>query len=157
MTAIMLLFISGALLLAAEVFLPGGIAGIIGGCALALGSALAFVNYGADVGSIATFGALMLLGLMLYLELVWLPRTRFGRRLVIHASIDGASQPPPASADIIGKTAVALTALVPSGVVGVESKRYEAFSRSGQVARGTMLKVVGVDNFRVIVSEIKTP
>jgi membrane-bound serine protease (ClpP class) len=157
MTAIALLFVSGILLLAAEVFLPGAIAGIIGACALVLGSWLAFSEYGADIGSLVTFGALVLVGFTLYAELVWLPRSRFGRRLVIHASIDGASQPLPASTEIIGKTATALTPLVPSGIVTVEGKRFEAFSRSGQVARGAALKVIGVDNFRVIVSEAKSP
>lgn len=157
MTLIGLLFISGALLLAAEVFLPGAIAGIVGGCALALGSALAFVQYGMGIGSLATLGALLLVGLMLYFELIWLPRSRFGRKLVIKTAIEGASQPPMAPADIVGKTATALTLLVPSGVVSIEGKRYEAFSRSGRVERGAKLEVVGVDNFRVIVSETKFP
>jgi membrane-bound ClpP family serine protease len=154
MTAIVLLFLTGVLLLAAEVFLPGGIAGVLGGCALAAGSALTFVNFGAGVGSWATFGALVLLGLMLYIEVIWLPRSRFGRRLVLSASIEGISQAPAATlADVVGKTAVALTPLVPSGMVIIDGKRYEAFSRSGQVQTGATVKVVDVDNFRVIVSE----
>jgi membrane-bound ClpP family serine protease len=157
MTAVVLLFITGTLLLAAEVFLPGAIAGILGACALVLGAGLAFSEFGADVGSLATFGALILVGLTFYAELVWLPRSRFGRRLVIQASIDGASQPPLAPAEIIGKTATALTLLMPSGIVAIEGKRYEAFSRSGRAERGAILKVVGVDNFRVIVSESKSP
>lgn len=157
MTAIALLFITGALLLAAEVFLPGAIAGIIGACALVLGSWMAFSQYGADIGSVVTFGAVVLVGLTFYAELIWLPRTRFGRRLVIQASIQGASQPQPAQPDVVGKIATALTPLVPSGVVLIEGKRYEAFSRTGQVDRGATLQVVGLDNFRVIVSQTKSP
>ena len=156
MTAIALLFFTGTLLLAAEVFLPGAIAGILGACALLLGSGLAFSQFGAEVGSFATFGALILVGFTLYAELVWLPRTRFGRRLVIQTAIDGASQPPLAPAEIVGKTATALTPLMPSGIVVIEGKRYEAFSRSGRAVRGATLDVVGVDNFRVIVSESKS-
>lgn len=157
MTAILLLFVTGALLLAAEVFLPGAIAGIIGGCALLLGSILAFVEYGSGIGSLATVGALALVGVMLYAEVVWLPRSRLGRGLVVEATISGQSQPPPASADVIGQTAIALTTLAPSGMIEVAGKRYEAFCRSGMVARGTTLKVIGLDNFRLIVSENKTP
>ena len=157
MTAILLLFVTGALLLAAEVFLPGAIAGIIGGCALLLGSILAFVEYGSGIGSLATVGALALVGLMLYAEVVWLPRSRLGRGLVVEATISGQSQPPPASADVIGQSAIALTTLAPSGMIEVAGKRYEAFCRSGMVARGTTLKVIGLDNFRLIVSENKTP
>jgi membrane-bound ClpP family serine protease len=157
MTAIVLLFITGALLLAAEVVLPGAIAGIIGGCALAFGSVLAFLEYGAGVGSLATLAALLLLGAMLYAELVWLPRTRMGRALVVDATIGGQSQPAVASPDVIGQTATALTTLSPTGFVDVAGKRYEAFCRSGLAARGTILKVVGVDTFRLIVSETNIP
>ena len=156
MTAIVLLFVTGALLLTAEVFLPGAIAGIIGGCALLLGSVLAFTEFGPGIGSLATAAAVLLVGLMLYVEVVWLPRSRLGRGLVVEATIDAQSQPPPASADVIGRPAIALTTLAPSGFIEVGGKRYEAFCRSGLVARGTELKVVGVDNFRLIVSDTKT-
>ena len=157
MTAIILLFITGALLLAAEVMLPGAIAGIIGGAALLLGSVLAFMNYGSTVGSVATLAALLLVGVMLYVELVWLPRTKVGREMIVQATIDSQSQPPPATNDVIGQPATALTTLSPSGFVSVAGKRYEAFCRTGHAVRGTELKVIGLDNFRLIVSEIKSP
>ena len=104
MTAIVLLFITGALFLAAEIMLPGGIAGVMGGCALLAGSVLAFTEFGATTGMIATAAALVLVGLMLYLELIWLPKSRFGRDMVVQSSIDGQSQPPVASQDIVGQT-----------------------------------------------------
>ncbi len=157
MTLIVLLFITGALLFAAEVFLPGGIAGIIGAVALIAGAAVAFVQHGAMIGSGATLAALLLVGILLYAEVVWLPRSRFGRSMVVQSSVDAQSQPPVASADIVGRIAVAATPLSPSGFVMVDERRYEAFSRTGYVARGTPLTVVGLDNFRLIVSENKHP
>src|SRR5687768_16758708 len=153
MTAIVLLFLTGALLLAAEVVLPGAIAGIIGGAALLVGSILAYLEFGVTVGSVATIAALLLVFAMLYAELVWLPRTKAGRAMVVEATIGGRSQPPPATDEVIGQGATALTMLAPSGFIDVGGKRYEAFCRSGLVARGTPLTVVGVDNFRLIVSE----
>ena len=156
MTAIVLLFLTGALLLAAEVMLPGAIAGIIGGAALLLGSVLAYMQFGVAVGSVATGAALVLVGAMLYAELVWLPRSKLGRAMVVEATVGGQSQPPPATADVIGQAAVALTTLAPSGFVEVAGRRYEAFCRSGLVPRGTALTVIGLDNFRLIVSENKS-
>jgi membrane-bound ClpP family serine protease len=152
MTAIVLLFVTGALLLAAEVFLPGAVAGIIGAMALLFGSFLAFSNFGPAVGTAASAGALVLLAIMLYVELVWLPRSRFGRRLVVQATVDGQATVP-ATREVVGKTASALTTLAPSGYVSVDGKRYEAFSRSGHAVRGASLVVVDVDNFRLIVSQ----
>jgi membrane-bound ClpP family serine protease len=153
MNAIILLFVVGALLLTAEIFLPGAIAGIIGGIALAVGSLLSFREFGFNGGLIASLGALALVGLMLYLELVVLPKTAFGKRMVVQSTVSATSQPPPAVADaVVGRDAIALTTLAPSGYVEIEGRRYEAFSRSGLVAKGATLRVVGVDNFRVIVS-----
>jgi membrane-bound ClpP family serine protease len=156
MTAVVLLFVVGSVLLAAEVFLPGGIAGIMGGLALAGGAGLAFSEFGAGGGSLASIGAMLLLGAMLYAELVWLPRTRLGRTMVIEATIDSQSQPPPAvAAEVVGQSAVALTPLVPTGFVSIAGKRYEAFCRTGHAPTGASLTVIGVDNFRLIVSESK--
>ena len=157
MTTIVLLFIVGSLLLAAEVVLPGAIAGILGGMALLAGAALAFTDFGPGVGALASIGALALVGVMLYAELIWLPRTRLGRTMIVNATNDTQSQPPPAvAADVIGQTATALTTLAPSGFVSIGGKRYEAFCRSGHAAAGSLLTVVGLDNFRVIVSETKS-
>ena len=151
MTAVVLLFVVGSVLLAAEVFLPGGIAGVMGGLALAGGAGLAFSEFGVGGGSLASIGAMLLLGAMLYAELV-----RLGRTMVIEATIDSQSQPPPAvAAEVVGQSAVALTPLVPTGFVTVAGKRYEAFSRTGHAPTGASLTVIGVDNFRLIVSESK--
>lgn len=157
MTAIILLFVTGTLLLAAEIFLPGAIAGIIGGVALAAGSVMAFTEYGPGIGLLATLAAFALLGTMLYLELVWLPRSRVGKALVVQSAVDGVSQPPVASDAIVGAAATALTPLAPSGFVEIDGRRYEAFCRSGHATRGAALTVVGLDNFRLIVSESKLP
>ena len=43
--------------------------------------------------------------------------------------------------------------LAPGGYVRIEDRRYEAFCRSGHAAVGARLKVVGLDNFRLIVSK----
>jgi membrane-bound ClpP family serine protease len=157
MTAILLLFIVGSLLLAAEVVLPGAIAGVLGGIALLAGSVMTFTEFGPATGTLASIGAMVLVGVMLYAELVWLPRSRFGRTMVVEATIDSRSQPPPAAAaDVVGQPATALTTLAPSGFVSVGGKRYEAFCRSGHAPRGAALTVVEVDNFRLVVSETKT-
>jgi membrane-bound ClpP family serine protease len=154
MNAIIILFVTGTLLLAAEIFLPGAIAGIIGGIALVIGSVLSFREFGYTGGMIASAGALGLLVLMLYLELVVLPKTALGRKMVVEATVGATSQPPLAVLDtVVGKSAEALTTLAPSGHVLVDGRRYEAFCQSGHAAKGAVLRVVGLDNFRLIVTQ----
>jgi membrane-bound serine protease (ClpP class) len=158
MTAIILLFVSGALLLAAEIFLPGGIAGLFGVIALLGGAFLSFTTFGAAVGAAATALALLLAGLLTYAELVWLPRSRLGRGLVIESTVDAQSQPLPADpAAVLGHAGVAVTILAPSGIVEVDGRRYEAFSRSGHLERGAQVTVLAVETFRLIVSASKNP
>ena len=151
---IFLLFLLGVILLAGEVFVPGAILGIFGGLSMLAGCVISFRQFGAVGGMLATVVALALLGLTLYIELVWLPKTRFGRKLIVQSAVDATSQPPLADKEsVTGKPAEALTALVPSGFVLVEGRRYEAFSQSGHVAKGTVLRVTGLDNFRLIVTK----
>jgi len=155
MSTIIFLFAVGVLLLGCEVFVPGAILGTVGGLCLLGGIGFAFVEFGGLAGCLATVAALVLTGIVLYLEFRVLPRTAWGRRLFLHASITGTSQPPPAEKDaVVGRSGETLTPLSPSGVILVDGHRYEAFSRSGLLEKGESVRVVGLDNFRLIV--IKT-
>lgn len=154
MNAILLLFLIGVMLLAGEVFVPGAVLGILGGLCMAAGCVISFLQLGPAGGMLATAIAIALLALTLYVELVWLPKTKFGRKLIVHSAVDATSQPPLADrTQIVGKIAEAVTPLVPSGYVVIEGKRYEAFSQSGHVAKGAALRVTGLDNFRLIVTK----
>ncbi len=81
-----------------------------------------------------------------------LPRTRLGKGLILH-STSGADQPAAGEAELVGKPASAVTTLAPSGYVLVEGRRFEAFCQSGHAPVGAALKVVGRDNFRLIVTQ----
>lgn len=158
MNTILLLFAAGVVLLAFEVFVPGAVLGILGALAMLGGCALAFHAYGASGGMIATLVAFALLGAMLYIEFVWLPKTRVGGKLFLRRSVSATSQPPVAEANsVVGREGIAVTTLAPSGYVLVEGRRYEAFSQSGLIPRDAPVAVVGIDNFRLIVSQPKAP
>ena len=154
MNAIILLFLIGVLLLAGEVFVPGAILGIIGAICMMTGCVLSFVQFGTSGGLLATGIAATLLGLMLYIELIWLPKTRVGKKMIVQSTVSATSQPPLAELNaVIGKTAEAVTPLMPSGYVLVEGRRYEAYSQSGHVPKGATMRVTGLDNFRLILTK----
>jgi membrane-bound serine protease (ClpP class) len=154
MNAILILFLVGILLLAAEVFMPGAILGIIGGLSMAAGCVVAFDQFGVAGGLVATAVAALLLGLMLVVEFVLLPRTRLGRKMFVQSTVAAKSQPEVAPDGSIGREATALTTLAPSGYVSVDGHRYEAFCASGHAPVGTVLKVTGRDTFRLIVTKV---
>ena len=153
MNAVALLFIVGAILLAAEIFVPGGVLGIIGGIAMAIGCGVAFAKFGVAGGTMASIAALVLLSLTVYLELAWLPKTKLGKTMIVQSAVEGTSQPRIADAGVIGRSAEAETPLMPSGYVLVDGRRYEAFSTDGHIAKGAIVRVASQDNFRLIVTK----
>lgn len=154
MTLIILLFAIGILLLVAEVLVPGGVLGAIGGLMMFGGCVLAFLDFGVGGGLLAVVTALLLGLTAFWLELRVLPRTRIGRRAFLTAEMTGVSAALDDSAkSLVGKPATALTMLSPSGYVRIDGQRYEAFCQSGQAPAGADLEVIGADNFRLIVSQ----
>jgi membrane-bound ClpP family serine protease len=156
MSPVIVLFIAGVVLVAAEIVVPGAVLGVLGGLCLLGGVVTAFLQLGSTGGLIATLVALLIGALTLYLEFVWLPKTRLARKFSMSETMTGRSQPEIAERDaVIGREAVAVTLLAPSGYVEVDGRRYEAFCRSGQADAGARLRVVELDNFRLIVTQIK--
>lgn len=154
MTFILLLFIVGILLLAADVFVSSFVMAAVGGVAMIAGCVVAYRDFGVLAAGLAGVAAVGLLGGAIYIELVLLPKTRIGKGLVVESTSGSSSQPPVApSADVVGRPATADTTLAPSGYVLVDGRRYEAFCRTGHAARGEALRVIGVDNFRLIVTK----
>jgi len=156
MMLILALFAAGVILLALEVIVPGAILGITGGVFMLIGVIVSFEQYGAGGGALATGAAMIAVAVTLYLEFVLLPKSRLAKTFSMTATVDGRSQPAIADRAVIGRTVTAVTTLAPSGVVELDGRRYEAFSRSGHVAVGAQLSVVDLDNFRLIVSPSST-
>jgi membrane-bound serine protease (ClpP class) len=105
------------------------------------------------------FGVGFALALVLALGLVrFLPHGWIWDRLVVQSTQKATSQPLPAEPDaVVGKIAHAATTMAPSGYVLVDGRRYEAFCESGLAEKGSSLRVVAVDNFRLIVSQTRKP
>ncbi len=153
MTAVALCFAIGILLLVIEVVAPGGILGIIGGLFLIAGSGLSFSEFGTEGGLIATSIAAVIGVIVLYWEFVYLPKTGFIKKLSMATTVEGRSQPKLAETEqVVGREGKAVTMLSPSGYVVVDGKRYEAHCQRGQLEEGAGVRVVGVDNFRLIVT-----
>lgn len=154
MSVILALYLVAMVFLFLEVFTPGPLFGILGGITLMIGIVVAFHYYGLMGGLLAVLGGMAASGATLYAELVWLPKTRFARKFSLAETSGSVSHPLPAKVEeVVGKEAEALTILAPSGYVMVAGKRYEAFSQSGHMEKGARMRVVGLDNFRLIVSK----
>jgi len=150
MTAILICFAVGALLVAFEVVVPGGILGTVGGGALLCAVGLSFYDYGINGGALAFAAALVLVAVVLFVEFKLLPKTAFGRRLFLKSSVTGTAAAEPLS-ELVGARGEAMTTLAPSGYVLIDGRQHEAFSRSGFISAGKPVKVVAAESFRLIV------
>ena len=75
MSALIVLFALGIILLALEVVTPGPLCGIAGCVCMVLGIINAFGLFGPVGGALAVVLALGALGAVIYLEFFWLPRS----------------------------------------------------------------------------------
>ena len=85
--AIVVLIIVGFLMLAAEVFVPGMVLGLLGGICLAGAVTVAFVYYDVVTGSIVFAGVCLLTSTGFVAWLAVFPQTAIGRRIMLQKSL----------------------------------------------------------------------
>jgi membrane-bound ClpP family serine protease len=153
MSAIVILFLCGLVLLAFEVFVPGLVLGIFGGGCMAAGTVVAFARYGVSAGLATGFLAVVLVAATYALEFWIMPKRGTMKRLKINTGTSGAAPEPQAiPEEVIGKRCVAVTTLAPSGYVKLGDRNYEARSEGGLVPPGSPVTVVGINSFQLLVN-----
>src|SRR5688572_15435459 len=112
METIAVLMIVGVLLLFAEIFLPGAIAGIAGVCCLLAAVVISYVEFGFKTGNGVLFGVLigLIIGTLLWLK--YFPNSRAARPLISNRVIGDLGVEKLA---LLHKTGTAFTDLRPAG------------------------------------------
>jgi len=166
------LFAVGILLVLLEVFLPSF--GVL--TVLAIVSFAVSVIEAAKISTSAAWAmgcvAPVLTLLMLYYGLKVIPRTSWGRGLVLHRPADLGQPEAPSSTEtailgnghatgeetyrlLIGQEGVAKTSLRPAGLVLVDGKRIDVVTEGAMIEGGARVKVVAVEGNRVVVRRVK--
>lgn len=151
-TWIILLAIVGLLLVSLEVFLPGGVLGVIGVVAIIAASILIGMQYGFGY-AVLSMVVLTCAGFaLIMIELKILGRGPWRKSFLLDSAVKGNSHQPDEFPEAdVGQEAVTVTALSPTGVVELHGNRREAFSQSGFLDKGVRVEVTGRDNFRLLV------
>lgn len=158
LTAAMLLFMIGAILLIAEVLLPtGGFMVVAALVFFALGVCVIFVQ------GTTTEGVVALVGLALGLPVIGLVAVSAWKRLslgsMIQDDLDSSGVAPGATEfetlkNHVGKT---VSPMRPSGSVEFDGRRIDAMTEGGMLEAGVWVRCVTIKNGKVIVRQIETP
>lgn len=153
--AFVALLIAGLFLVGAEVFLPGGIIGILGALALVGAGAISFVAYGVQWGILISLSIVVLSAACVIAWIKWFPRTSMGRHLML--SMDGASfKSSETQGSLLGAEGVAETVLRPSGMARIGGQRLDVVADATWIPAGARVKVISMEGNRICVRRLET-
>lgn len=158
MTLFISLILIGLLLIGLEVFLPGGILGIIGFVCLGGAVVTAFFEFEDPVyGLIALIGALLIGCGYFGLLLTVLPKSRLWRTFNLESEIAATAANEETTLLLqIGAEGTAVTDLRPSGIITIDGRRHDVVASTGFVAAGSQIRVESIAGFRVVVRPLDT-
>ena len=145
---IVTVLVLGLILLFTEVaIVPGfGVAGVLGVLALGAGAVAAWSELGPIWGAV-TGGASLVAAVVM---LMWLPKSRAGRRMVLEHSHAASFSQQDRSA-LVGRRGTTVTPLRPSGRVRFGSEEVDVITEGEYVDRDCEVEVTAVEGTRVVV------
>jgi len=145
---IVVVLVLGLILLFTEVaVVPGfGVAGALGLLALAAGAIAAWTELGPFWGGLTGAVSVVAAGIML----VWLPKSRLGRQVVLeHSQADTVSQKD--RSGFVGRRGISVTPLRPIGRARFGSEEVDVVTEGEYIDRNQEIEVVSVEGPRVVV------
>ncbi|MEK3890681.1 NfeD family protein [Bacillus sp. FSL K6-3431] len=151
----MVLFILGIVLIVAEFYLPGGIAGLLGAVAI-IGSILM------AGGNIVHMAISIIIALFLAVLSIIIMVKVFGKRMNIFKRLILTDSTNTESGyvsnvnrlELIGREGMTVTALRPSGTAKVDDERLDVIAEGSFIESNTAVKVIKVEGSRIVVREL---
>lgn len=148
MELVIALLVAGALLLAAEVYLPGFIAAKLGMISLLTAVVIAFRRFGTTGGTWTLLAAVIIVGVGGFAYLKFFGRTGVAAGIV---STRVSPTPPPAHLDLLNRVGQTLSPLRPGGTARFGEDRIDVVSDGTPIDAGQSVRVVAVEGHRVVV------
>ncbi|MBT3289564.1 MAG: hypothetical protein HN849_14390 [Victivallales bacterium] len=145
------LVVAGFLLVFFEIFVPGGILGIIG--ALLIGAGVAAATFEDPAWGMQLLAVSAGLGLVgLYLWLKFFPRSPFGKRMILQNDAKDWHGFDPEQESLVGSEGVSHTPLRPAGVAIFDGRRLDVVTRGERIPANQPVHVINVEGNRVVVT-----
>jgi membrane-bound serine protease (ClpP class) len=153
------LIAAGFLLVVFEVFVPGGILGIMGTLLIVSGIVGAGLTYGSSVAVPLAFAS-MVGGVVCFVCWVrYFPSSWLGKKMNLEAQntqTGGYTSQDPKLIELVGQSGVALSDLRPAGMAKIGERRIDVVTEGTFLEKGTSVEVTGVSSNRVVVRKVET-
>ncbi|MEI6892805.1 MAG: NfeD family protein [Pontiella sp.] len=134
------LLLTGFILIGMEIFIPGGILGIVGGIAWLFAAGVGFRNFPEPWNLISGFVLLLFGMLTLIIWIKYFPKSRMGKTLSLQE--DGADFKSHTVENFpIGTLGKAVSTLRPSGIASIEGKRVDVVANGEWIEEGQPIQV----------------
>ena len=147
------LVIIGFILIAAEVFIPGGIVGALGFLCIIGAIVVGFKAFGKQNGLMVMAILLISSTGFLVAWLYLLPRTTIGKSVTLSDDTHEYKSAPDRS-NLLDQEGEAVSNLGPSGVAQINNRREDVTAESSWIPSGSRIKVIKITGNRVIVRQI---
>jgi membrane-bound serine protease (ClpP class) len=150
----LLLFLAGVGLLIAELFVPGGILGIIGAVAMVAGIIMAGADPAWMAISVVTALVITILGMVIMMKFFG-KRLHLLNRLILRDATDTESGYVSNAnrLELIGRTAKTVTPLRPSGTAELDGEYLDVVSEGRFIGKDQNVKITKVEGSRIVVRE----
>ncbi len=150
LTLYIALILAGIVMLGAEIYVPGGILGVLGFLCLAGAVAIGF-TLGPVVGWLSAAAVVLGTALGVWVWIRWFPKTRAGRQIMLQADGRDFKAPSEEWRALVGMTGEAVTDLRPAGIARIAGRRVDVTADGTWIEAGRPIRVVAVEGVRVVV------
>jgi len=148
-TWLITLLLAGTFLIGAEIFIPGAVAGTLGGAAL-FGAVFVAFGISPTCGFYVLFGVFILVALTTFAWIRLFPKSGIGQKMTL--SVDGKDfKSTDSHQALLGKTGITHSELRPAGYAMIEGKRIDVVSEGGVIEANVPIRVIKVEGTRVVV------
>ncbi|EDW20151.1 YqeZ [Bacillus pumilus ATCC 7061] len=149
------LFIAGILLMILELFLPGGIVGVIGLICVVVSLFLAAGSFTEMAISILIATAVSIVAVILLTKVLG-KRMKFFKKFILTDSTNKESGyvSNETREDLVGQIAVTATALRPSGTIVFGDERIDVVSEGAFIDKDEQVKIVKAEGSRIVVRKV---
>ncbi|MDA3874161.1 MAG: hypothetical protein PF795_09385 [Kiritimatiellae bacterium] len=139
-------------LFVAEVFIPGGIIGMVGALSLLAACGFAITAFGLSTGILVSFILIFITLGGFILWLIRMPDSKIGKRFSLQATLP-SPQNDKTPNPLIGARGIAETDLRPSGFARINGQRMDVVTSRNYIGKGTDILITEVHGSRIVVRE----